>query len=83
MTDAIDPGGLLDRSYEDVLLILGGFVTAEGIASDAAWRLMGEVANSWFLSQAKASRLEGRCQGSVHTMHPAIRASLAAVRARA
>ena len=75
--------GLVNDAYEDVALIFGGFLAQTSVLDEAAWKLAGEVSDSWFRTAGRARALSpvGGSEGPDTGLHPSVRALLAAVRA--
>ena len=73
---------LVNRSYEEVGLILGGFLSRTPVLDEMAWRLVGEMSGSWFRSASLAHSLTFVPQAppSEEQLHPSVRAMLAAIR---
>ena len=79
MSEPSSATDLINHSYEDVALILGGFFAATPISDEAAWKLVGEVSHSWFRATAR-TRSHPTTSASSHELHPSVRAVLAAIR---
>jgi hypothetical protein len=75
---------ILSRSFEDVGLILGGFLARTSVPESAAWILAGEILGSWFrgLSAAHSEETPEGIPGRSdrYRLHPSVRAVLAAIR---
>jgi hypothetical protein len=74
---------LVNRSYEEVGLILGGFLARTPVLDEMAWRLVGEMSGSWFRSASRAHSLRPVASASPSAderLHPSVRAMLAAIR---
>jgi len=72
---------LVDEAYEDVALILGGFLTTTRVLDEAAWKLAGEVSGSWFRTASRARSLaSNRHRAPRQSLHPSVKAMLAAIR---
>jgi hypothetical protein len=76
---------LVDEAYQDVALILGGFLARTPVTDHAAWKLAGEVTGSWFRATSKLHCIPtiSHADPSRHRLHPSVRSVLAAIRARA
>ena len=74
---ATDP---VSDAYEDVALILGGYLACNPPPEPQAWKLAGEITHSWFRA---VSALSATDEPARHAqLHPSLRASLAAIRSQ-
>jgi hypothetical protein len=72
---------VVNDAFEEVALILGGFLAQVTVRDQAAWTLAGEVSGSWFRAIGRSQGLGGRpVDGAPSPLHPSVRAMLAAIR---
>lgn len=74
---------IVNRSYEEVGLILGGFLARTPVLDETAWRLVGELSGSWFRAASMAQTIDEPPDSDARgaeCLHPSVRAMLAAIR---